>query len=117
MRSDNLLTCPASAPGTQDALPDVAEGPLAATLHEILGQLREIRFTLAGASKPMYTIDEVAELTGRTPYTVRRWVAEGRIEATRVSGTGPRGRLLVARDQLQRLVGVGLGGEVPPAAG
>jgi excisionase family DNA binding protein len=89
-----------------------AEG-LAPILAQILKGLREILATLAGTRKEFYTIDEIAELTGRTPYTVRRWVAEKRIVATRVSGTGPRGRLLVARDQLDRLISSGLGGEVP----
>jgi excisionase family DNA binding protein len=68
---------------------------------------------LAGTRKEYYTIEEIAQMTGRTPYTVRRWVAEKRILATRVSGTGPRGRLLVAREQLERIISSGFGGEVP----
>jgi excisionase family DNA binding protein len=104
---------PATTTVAQDGTPDV----LAPVLAQILGELREIRGTLAGAHKPFWTIEEIAELTGRSAFTVRRWVKEGRITATRVSGTGPRGRLLVGRDQLQQLIAAGMGGEVPPAVG
>src|SRR5262249_30734956 len=93
--------------------PDV----LAPVLAEILRELREIRGTLAGVHKPLLTIEEVADLTGRSPFTVRRWIKQGRIAATRVNGTGPRGRLLVSRDQIQRLVAAGMGGSVLPAVG
>jgi excisionase family DNA binding protein len=96
---------------------DEQEGHLGPVLQQIRDELREIRDMLAGAHKELYTVDEIAELTGRTPYTVRRWVAEGRIRATRVQGTGPRGRLLIARDQLQQLIGSGRGGTVPADVG
>jgi excisionase family DNA binding protein len=79
--------------------------------------LTEIRDRLAGHHKPVYTVEEIAGLTGRSPYAIRRWIKEHKIEAIRVSGTGPRGRLLVARDQLQRLVATGMGGQVPPGVG
>ena len=45
----------------------------------------------------------------------RQAIIEGRIRAIRVSGTGPRGRLLVPREELQKLVGTGMAGEVPAA--
>jgi excisionase family DNA binding protein len=83
-------------------------------LTRILDDLRVIRSMLAGTRKDFYTVEEVAQLTGRTSYTVRRWVTANRIAATRVEGTGPRGRLLIARDQLDRLIGAGMGTEIPP---
>jgi excisionase family DNA binding protein len=92
---------------------DEGDAPMGPVLRQIVDELREIHEMLAGARKAFYTVDEVAELTGRTPYTVRRWVSEGRICATRVQGTGPRGRLLIAHDQLQQLIGSGRGGTVP----
>jgi excisionase family DNA binding protein len=96
---------------------DKEEGQLGPALQQIRDELREIREMLAGARKEFYTIDEVAEMTGRTPYTVRRWVSAGRISATRVQGSGPHGRLLIARDQLQQLIGSGRGGTVPADVG
>ena len=82
----------------------------------ILTELKALRELLHGSRKPLLTIDEVARLTGRNPYTVRTWVKTGRLAATRVHGTGPRGRLLVARDELDRLLTDGLAGRVPGTA-
>lgn len=77
-------------------------------IPEILAGLGEVRRILDGRSKSHYTVEEVAGLTGRAPYTVRTWIKEGRVRATRVSATGPKGRLLVAREELQKLVTAGM---------
>jgi excisionase family DNA binding protein len=90
---------------------------LGPVLAQILDALHEIRERLAGAHKPLLTIEELAQLVGRSAFTVRRWVRQGRIKATRVSGTGPRGRLLVGHDEVRKLVAAGLGGELPAALG
>jgi excisionase family DNA binding protein len=81
-------------------------------LPTILTVVEEIRRYLESRRKDYYTVDEVAELTGRKPYTVRTWIKEKRIEASRIDGTGPKGRLLIARSQLQSLIETGLGGQL-----
>jgi excisionase family DNA binding protein len=87
-----------------------------AWVDELFDELAAIRDVLSGRLKSHMTIDEVAESVGRTPYTVRRWISEGRIVATRVQGTGPRGRLLVSRSELDRLIHEGLGGSIAATA-
>ena len=59
--------------------------------------------------KEMYTTEEAARMTGRAQYTVRTWIRDGRLIATRVSGSGPRGRLLIPRDELRKLIATGRG--------
>ena len=83
-------------------------------LLAISAELRDIRAQLEGRLKSHLTVDEVAALTGRVPYTIRRWVSDGRIHAERVNGTGPRGRLLIPRAELDKLISSGLGGESNP---
>jgi excisionase family DNA binding protein len=78
-------------------------------LSRMCATLDDIRAHLAGGKKGFHTVGEIAQLTGRSAYTVRRWIAEGRLTATRVRGTGPRGRLLIAHDQLERLIDPGVG--------
>lgn len=87
--------------------------PLGPLLSQILDELKQLRDRLEGVRKLWYTVDEIAQATGRTPYTIRRWVKEGRINAIRVSGTGPRGRLLIAHEEVSRLIGLGMGSEIP----
>ena len=84
-----------------------------AMLADLQSAVQEIQAHLAGATKSHYTVEEVAEKTGRAPYTVRSWIKARRIRADRVTGTGPRGRLLVPREELTRLIGLGLGGRIP----
>lgn len=76
-------------------------------LHDVLGVLR-------GKSKSHYSTAEVAEAVDRSEYTIRSWIKGGLLRAVRVDGTGPRGRLLVPREELERLIQSGRGGSLPP---
>lgn len=82
------------------------------SLEHMLVSLREL---LASRRKDHYVVDEIAELTGRTPYTIRRWISEGRLQAIRLRDGGPRGKLLIPRSELERLIAAGKGADVPAA--
>ena len=73
----------------------------------------ELHAVLAARRKDNYVVGEVAEMTGRSEYTIRRWITEGRLSAIRISDGGPRGRLLVPRVELERLIATARGRHVP----
>jgi excisionase family DNA binding protein len=110
---------PTSAPGSARAASpppgQVTLDEVVRLLHELKGGLEEVQATLQTRRKSHYTVEEVAEMTGRTAFTVRRWISEHRIRATRISGTGPRGRLLIPREELDLLISAGRGAHVPDA--
>jgi excisionase family DNA binding protein len=85
-------------------------------IPQILAVANDIRTHLSGMRKSHYTVEEIAEATGRAPYTVRTWHKRGRIRAIRVAGTGPKGRLLIPREELEKLVATGLASQLPAAA-
>lgn len=90
--------------------------PEIAAFDRVLIELRTIRELIEQTRKPILTVAEVARLVGRSEYTVRRWVGAGRLPATRVAGTGPAGRLLVRRDDLDRLLASGVADPAPAGA-
>jgi excisionase family DNA binding protein len=104
---------PATAPAAPES---VGLSDVLSLLQDLRNGLNEVRATLRSRHKALYTVEEVAEMTGRTPYTVRRWISEQRIKAIRISGTGPKGRLLIPREQINNLIESGLGGCVPDVA-
>ena len=79
-------------------------------------KLDDMRALLSSHRKDNYLVEEVAAMTGRSEYTVRRWVAENKLKAIRIAEGGPRGRLLVPRTELERLVAAGKGAHVPEVA-
>ena len=85
-------------------------------LPAVLQKLDALRDLLAGRRKDNFVVEEVAELTGRSEYTIRRWIAEGKLKAVRIAEGGPRGRLLIPRAELDRLVAAGRGSEIPATA-
>lgn len=84
-------------------------------LNALQRDVHELREKVAGRVKPLLTVEELAELVGRSAYTIRRWINEDRIKAIRVDGSGPRGRLLIPQSELASLVESGLGAKLPPA--
>jgi len=110
------LSNPVSA-GGQAALGNLAgtqiPAELMAVLKHLLTAIDDIRDQLSGTHKSHYCVEEVARMTGRSPYTIRRWVAERRLKATKVEGTGPKGRLLIPHEDVSRLIERGLGAKIP----
>ena len=106
---------PAKSDKAAAAASDGAITQILALLIDLTVLIRDLRDQLEGKRKSHYSVEEVAHLTSRSPYTIRRWLSEGRIIATRIEGTGPRGRLLISRDQVDTLVRQGLASAVPDA--
>jgi hypothetical protein len=80
------------------------------------GKLEDILAGLVSRRKDFFLVEEVAAMTGRSAYTVRRWILEKKVKATRIAEGGPRGRLLIPRAELERLVAAGQGAHVPEVA-
>ena len=95
-------------------------GPLTDKTDEMLSNnlkfVADILIQLGQRRKDIYTVEEVAVLARRSPYTVRSWIKDGLITATRVTGTGPRGRLHIARAGLSKITHAGLGEQIPAGA-
>jgi len=53
--------------------------------------------------KDHYEVEELAEVVGKAPFTVREWCRHGRINASkRQSGRGPHAGWVVSHDELLR---------------
>lgn len=87
---------------------------LLTVLSRLCDGIDSLQQQLAGVRKEWMTVEEVAQATCRSAFTVRRWISEGRLKATRVAGTGPKGRLLIPREQLASLIADGLGAAISP---
>ncbi len=95
-----------------DPLPSELITHLLGAIQEMRDAVFDIRERVSGASKSHFTVEEVAAAVGRAPFTVRRWIKDGRLRADRVTGTGPRGRLLIPREEFQKLVLSGKGASI-----
>jgi excisionase family DNA binding protein len=61
------------------------------------------------AVKEKYTVAEVAEVLGRTPFTVREWARLGRIRAVkRACGRGRSQEWMISHEELTRIRDEGL---------
>jgi excisionase family DNA binding protein len=63
-------------------------------------QLSQIMVFVEQQPKKQLTVNEAAKLAGRKPYTIRRWIKEGGLKATRINLGGPKGRLLIDSSDL-----------------
>jgi hypothetical protein len=71
-----------------------------ATLAQILGALAHPKM-----QRERYTVDEVADLLSKRPYTVREWCREGRINATKRSEKRGGSELWsIAADEVERFL-------------
>jgi hypothetical protein len=79
-------------------------------IESVLEELRRQR-----TIKDHYSTSEVAELVGRSEYTVREWSRLGRVRAEkRVCGRGAAGEWMISHEELTRLLSEGL---LPPGSG
>ena len=85
-------------------------------LRIVDSQLGEIRALLGTHRKEHFTVDEFADLVGRSAYTVRRWSSSGKIHTIRLAHGGPKGRLLIPRTELEKVVAAAVGSDVPDTA-
>ncbi len=57
--------------------------------------------------EPHLSVREVAKIVGRSAPTICRWIRQGRLEATRVDGSGRRSNWLIHRDNLNTILARG----------
>jgi excisionase family DNA binding protein len=75
-----------------------------ALLQEVRGMFREILEHLKKKVKDWYTTKEAADQLGLAEFTIRRYARDGRLESLRVSGPGPKGRILLSRASLDAVM-------------
>jgi excisionase family DNA binding protein len=52
-------------------------------------------------TKDIMTINEVAELLGFTPFTIRRWIKKGLIKGIQVN---PHGKWMIMKEEVDKLL-------------
>ena len=65
-------------------------------------QLRQTKehTTCGGAAEKYYTCGEAAQLLRKAPTTIRKWIKDGKLDAKRTPGAGPRGSYLISNAAL-----------------
>jgi hypothetical protein len=61
------------------------------------------RFLCVSVVKEAYAVEDVAERVERTPWTVRQWCNQGRVQAKKVPGRGRQGEWRIPHDEVVRL--------------
>lgn len=75
-------------------------------LDELASRFNNIESMSKGRFKTPFNVEEVAERTGRSPYTVRtHWIKNGRLSANKLQG----GKLLIEASELERFMASGQG--------
>ena len=75
-------------------------------VHEVSGLRYDLKATLTPKwkTKPFYTVQELAKHLGRSPYTIRRWIREGKIGAVKLNSGGPRDPYLIEHREVEELI-------------
>jgi hypothetical protein len=73
-----------------------------------------IRQRIRDHAKDYYSPEEFGRLANRGIGTVRGWISRRQIEAVRVAGKGPHGKLMIPGRELEKLFLGGLHVYVPP---
>ncbi|HUY90313.1 MAG TPA: helix-turn-helix domain-containing protein [Pirellulales bacterium] len=88
--------------------------PELTVIGELLGRLARIEATLEQllqqkTAKDWYTTDEVAEILGKAPFTVREWCRNRRVKAAkRDCGRGNAREWVISHEELTRIRNEGL---------
>ncbi len=73
-------------------------------IEQAIGALSKVR-----SAKDRYTVEEVAEILGKAPFTVREWARNGRIKAEkRACGRGRTQEWAISHEELHRIQNDGL---------
>jgi hypothetical protein len=90
------------------------ENVLRIEMKEVLRRLAEIQASVAvllaqRTVKPWYSTAEVAQIIGKSDYTVREWCRQGRVHAQKkASGRGRHQAWVISQEELVRIEREGL---------
>jgi len=90
---------------------DIGTQPIVQELQRLRLAIEKLNVSIAGLTDQMeaerkketYSVKEVADLVGRSAYTVRRWVREGTLEGIHPDGSNSSA-ILIPRRQVEALL-------------